>query len=179
MRELTKLLEKINLGAPTKLGNLFMVPVIGTEKENANYYNLTGSLKEGTAEITEVSESGDVPKILFKNRADKPILLVDGEELVGCKQNRVLNLSVLAPASEETEIPVSCVEQGRWSSRGRNFRTSENFEFADLKAAKMRSLAPLWNGLLEQILINLQFGSISTSLQGRAQPRLRAYGRHF
>ena len=73
--------------------------------------------------------------------ADKPILLVDGEELVGCKQNRVLNLSVLAPESEETEIPVSCVEQGRWSSRGRNFRTSENFEFADLKAAKMRSVS--------------------------------------
>ena len=72
-----------------------MVPVIGTER-NANYYNLTGSLKEGTAEITEVSESGDVPKILFKNRADKPILLVDGEELVSCKQNRALNLSVLA-----------------------------------------------------------------------------------
>ena len=141
MRELTTFLETINLGTPTKLGNLFMVPVIGTEKENANYYNLTGSLQEGTAEITEVSESGDVPKILFKNMADKPILLVDGEELVGCKQNRVLNLSVLAPESEETEIPVSCVEQGRWSSRGRNFRTSENFEFADLKAAKMRSVS--------------------------------------
>ena len=39
-----------------------MVPVIGTEKENANYYNLTGSLQEGTAGIAEVSESGDVPK---------------------------------------------------------------------------------------------------------------------
>ena len=111
------------------------------DKHNADYYNLSNTLEKGNAEITEVSESGNVPKILFKNRADKPILLVDGEELVGCKQNRVLNLSVLAPESKDTEIPVSCVEQGRWSSSSRNFHASDNFEFADLKAAKMCSVS--------------------------------------
>ena len=41
-------------------------------------------------------------------------------------------MSLLAPEREETEIPVSGVEQGRWSSRGRNVHTSENFEFAKI-----------------------------------------------
>ena len=141
MKEFSTFLDSLNLGKPAKLGNLFMVPVLGIEKHNTDYYNLSNTLEKGNAEITEVSESGNVPAILFKNRADKPILLVDGEELVGCKQNRVLNLSVLAPESKDTEIPVSCVEQGRWSSRSRNFHASDNFEFADLKAAKMCSVS--------------------------------------
>ena len=134
-------LDDLNLGKPAKLGKLFMVPVLGSDKHNADYYNLSNTLEKGNAEITEVSESGNVPKLLFKNRADKPILLVDGEELVGCKQNRVLNLSVLAPEEKDTEIPVSCVEQGRWSSNSRNFHASDNFEFADLKATKMCSVS--------------------------------------
>ena len=141
MEAFNTFLDGLNFGKPAKLGKLFTVPVLGTEKHNSDYYNLSNTLEKGNAEITEVSESGNVPKILFKNRADKPILLVDGEKLVGCKQNRVLNLSVLAPECKDTEIPVSCVEQGRWSSRSRNFHASDNFEFTDLKAAKMCSVS--------------------------------------
>ena len=52
--------------------------------------------------------------MLFRNLGDKPVLLVEGEELVGAKQNRTLNISILAPPRQETRIPVSCVERGRW-----------------------------------------------------------------
>jgi hypothetical protein len=45
-----------------------------------------------------VSEGGSVPHLLFINDAMRPVLLLDGEELVGAKQNRVLNLTVLAAA---------------------------------------------------------------------------------
>ena len=52
--------------------------------------------------------------MLFRNLGDKPVLLVEGEELVGAKQNRTFNISILAPPRQETRIPVSCVERGRW-----------------------------------------------------------------
>jgi hypothetical protein len=43
-----------------------------------------------------------------------PVLVLDGEELRGAKQNRVLNTTVLIAAHSSMAIPVSCVERGRW-----------------------------------------------------------------
>lgn len=54
-------------------------------------------------------------QLAFRNRGLDPAFLLDGEELVGAKQNRILNLSILVPGQTSLEIPVSCVEQSRWS----------------------------------------------------------------
>jgi len=43
-----------------------------------------------------------------------PVLISEGETLNGGWQNRVVNVSVLVPADTTLEIPVSCVEAGRW-----------------------------------------------------------------
>ena len=58
------------------------------------------------------------------NRADEAVLFVEGEELAGAKQNRVVNSSVLVPARSSIEIPVSCVEQGRWRYTSPHFHSS-------------------------------------------------------
>ena len=68
-------LDNLNLGKPAKLGQLFMVPVLGSDKHNADYYNLSNTLEKGNAEITEVSESGNVPKLLFKIGPINPYFL--------------------------------------------------------------------------------------------------------
>ncbi len=52
------------------------------------------------------------------------MLFLEGEELVGAKQNRILNTSVLVAAHSKVKIPVSCVEQGRWGYRSRGFGSS-------------------------------------------------------
>jgi hypothetical protein len=41
--------------------------------------------------ITEVDEAGDVPTLRITNEAGRPVLLLDGEELIGAKRNRILN----------------------------------------------------------------------------------------
>ena len=56
-----------------------------------------------------------MPELVVENPLDERVLLYDGEELVGAKQNRILNVSVLVEAKSALTIPVSCVEQGRWS----------------------------------------------------------------
>jgi hypothetical protein len=68
----------------------------------------------GLISIEEVSEAGSVGTLRVVNRAGEPVLLVEGEVLLGMKQTRVLNLTILVPATAVLEVPVSCVEAGRW-----------------------------------------------------------------
>ena len=106
-----------------------------------HYSVLDSALFQGHARIKEVSESGHVPQLLFENLGADPILLVDGEQLVGCKQNRVLNMSILAEGGKETEIPVSCVERGRWRSDSSEFSSSDESSFSAMRMAKMASVS--------------------------------------
>ena len=71
------------------------------------------------------SESGSVPELVVENPLAERVLLYDGEELVGAKQNRILNVSVLVEAKSTLTIPVSCVEQGRWSRTLGAFRARQ------------------------------------------------------
>jgi hypothetical protein len=68
----------------------------------------------GGVKVTEVSASGSVPTLHVENTLDVRVFLLDGQELVGAKQNRILNTDVMVPARSKLDIPVSCVEQGRW-----------------------------------------------------------------
>ena len=64
------------------------------------------------------------------------MLLLDGEELVGAKQNRIINLTILVEAHSTTVIPVSCVEQGRWRSESKSFAATRRTHFATGRARK-------------------------------------------
>jgi hypothetical protein len=86
--------------------------------------------------VTEVSEGGSVPQLLVANAGVRPVFLLDGEELVGAKQNRIVNLSILVPAARDLPIPVSCVEQGRWHYRSREFAESPRTMYPSARAAK-------------------------------------------
>ena len=62
-------------------------------------------------EFTELDDSGVVTELRVINHAEIPGLILDGEELKGAKQNRIVNISILLKENFETIIPVSCVEQ--------------------------------------------------------------------
>jgi hypothetical protein len=64
-------------------------------------------------QITEQT-SAKVPTLQATNLTGAPVLLVEGEAVTGGRQDRVLNVSVLLGAGVTIDIPVSCVEQGRW-----------------------------------------------------------------
>ena len=130
------LLKTIEIGTSTTFENLTMYPLLGTSEQKLEYITLDDALAAKTASVTEVSESGSVPDLLFRNDGDIAVLLLDGEELIGAKQNRVLNLSILAPANKTITIPVSCVEAGRWSRRTPEFQSSGRAMYAQGRAAK-------------------------------------------
>src|SRR5438105_6220871 len=98
-----------------------MFPLLDDAAVQPAYVTLDQALEQRTVTIDEVSEAGSVPELKVVNRGVLPVLLVDGEELVGAKQNRVLNLTILVAPGTTTVIPVSCVEAGRWSRRSASF----------------------------------------------------------
>ncbi len=63
------------------------------------------AMDRGTVVVTEVSEAGSVPDLLVRNDSDLPVLMLDGTELRGGKQSRVLNATVLLGGWSQTHIP--------------------------------------------------------------------------
>lgn len=75
------------LGTPVQFENLTMHPLLAEDGGDPDYLTLDEALDSGTARVTEVSEAGSVPELRFDNGGDRRVLLLDGEELVGEKQN--------------------------------------------------------------------------------------------
>lgn len=141
MTAINKALQAVSLGEVQTFANLQITPLLAQAAGIADYMTLSEAQALGLAVITEVSESGSVPTLLLENTADKAVFLLDGEELVGAKQNRILNLTLLVPAKTTLEIPVSCVEQGRWSHRTREFASAERTFFSKGRARKARRVS--------------------------------------
>jgi hypothetical protein len=121
--------------------NLTLVPLRGEghQVRFQDYLLASEAIDAGVLTVTEVDESGTVPELMAVNDADRPILLVDGEELQGAKQNRILNTSVLLPPKSKTRIPVSCVEEGRWSHVSPTFKAG-NYAPSSLRQRKSRDV---------------------------------------
>jgi hypothetical protein len=69
------------------------------------------------------------------------VLILDGEELVGAKQNRIVNLTILVAAQQTLHIPVSCVEAGRWARRSREFAAAGRAHYATGRARKLEQVS--------------------------------------
>jgi hypothetical protein len=135
-----RLLAGVKLGKPRSVGPLTLVPITAELPTEVHYRSLRDAIADETLTVAEVSESGSVPDLRAKNAGDTAVIIVDGEELVGAKQNRVLNTTVLIGANTEILIPVSCVEQGRWSSRSALFAVSPNISPHRVRHAQRESV---------------------------------------
>lgn len=145
MPSIHEILESIQVEEPTTFRNLTVFPIIGRNGSPPDYLTLDEALAEQSAHLTEVSEGGSVPELRFVNDAGMAVFLLDGEELIGAKQNRVLNVSILIAAKQSVVIPVSCVEQGRWGRQSFEFRSSPRAHYAAGRAIKMAAVSRSMN----------------------------------
>ena len=120
-------------------GPLCIVPLRSTVKVASRYVLLDQAISGGTLTVSEVSEAGSVPYLQAINKGPWPVLIFDGEELVGAKQNRITNATILVGVGK-TVLPVSCVEQGRWSSRSQSFASGTYASQPSLRLFKERKV---------------------------------------
>jgi hypothetical protein len=128
------------VGEPVDHRGIVVAPLVPFRDPVARYATLDDALVRGL-EITETGPDGAVPELAVSNPLDEAVLLYDGEELAGAKQNRILDVSVLVASRTKLVVPVSCVEQGRWRAVSRRFSSSGHVAHAELRRAKARALA--------------------------------------
>ena len=128
-------LDTVAIGWPiTRLGVSFFPVYLATNGLPAIETGNTSEL------VVDELDEPSVNALRVRNPGDKPLLVVEGEHFLGGKQNRAVNVTVLVPALGDLEIPVSCLEQGRWGRR-RAARRDEAFTATRVRAAKNAGVA--------------------------------------
>lgn len=123
MKSLQEEIDGLAIGELSHYRNLTILPLLRPQPAapDSGYLLLEEAIGSGAVRVTEIGEVGTVPELHFTNGGLRPVLLLDGEELIGAKQNRTLNLTILAAPNCTITIPVSCVEAGRWQHTSVSF----------------------------------------------------------
>jgi hypothetical protein len=137
---LDQALQSLEIGEPVSHGLLHIFPLKGDTHPEQDISLLEGALQAGTLHIEELHEAGSVPELRVVNEGSLRVLILEGDELIGAKQNRVVNSSVLVAAGSHLILPVSCVERGRWSYRSRAFSPGTGSPHLALRRLKTRSV---------------------------------------
>ena len=116
----------ITIGKRIESNGLTVFPLDLKERLKAFVDSGLDMIDKGLVKVKEVSDAGSVPTLYVINDCKSHVLFVEGDQLVGAKQNRICNSSVLIAPESFAEIPVSCVEQGRWAKKSSAFASSNN-----------------------------------------------------
>lgn len=123
--------------------------------ENLSVYFIHGRSADGPVPLTlkeameagkiVVHETGNVNMLSIENASAEEVFVQAGDIVKGGQQDRVLTISMLVPArSGRLDIAAYCVEQGRWSARGkedvRKFASAE--KALPSRDAKLAMFAP-------------------------------------
>jgi len=131
-------LSGLSVGEPTTCRQLTVWPLLGDDATRERYFTLDEAVSQGWAAITEIAPDGSIPEVQIVNDSPYQVLAIDGEELAGARQDRVVNITVLVPHVARVLLPVCGVEEGRWSYRGRALRPTPRVQDASGRARRTR-----------------------------------------
>jgi len=140
MEHIISFLETAKLARKQVYRNLTVFPLLAPDGNTPDYRTLEQALAEKLIQITELNMEGSVPELKLKNLGKKSVLIIEGEELVGAKQNRIVNSSFFIAGKTEVVIPVSCVEQRRWTYRSESFASGKRMMHASLRRAHQEDI---------------------------------------
>ncbi len=130
--------DQIEINQPINISGLKLYPLNLPKNKNIdNLVSFDHLLKKKKARALEVSEEGNVNSIKIVNDSPHNLFIFDGEVILGAKQNRISERSVILKPYSETILSVFCIERGRWQYRGvREFAESKFAASPKMRAAK-------------------------------------------
>jgi len=192
---ITNYLEQLKVGRKQSYKNLALYPLLSTYSSGLEYLLLDEALSENLIKVVEVDSDGSVPELKVVNKSPKMILILDGEELVGAKQNRIVNTTILVKGKTTIVIPVSCVEHGRWSYDSPRFHSQKRMMSSNLRAMKTEQInysvrssgefradqGAIWDGIAEKanrMAAPSPTGAMA-AIYDKEMPSIEEYVKHF
>jgi hypothetical protein len=140
------------LAAPIAFKNLTLVPVVATtaELDDTDYLVLDEGMQAGAVTIEE-EDDASVNQLTLTNKSARPLFVMAGEVVVGGKQDRIIGKNTVVPAQSTQEVPVFCVEHGRWTGRHAEFASAGVLAHQTLRAkAAYEQQGDVWNEVAEK-----------------------------
>ncbi len=164
--------EPLRVGEPDLAGPLTVFPIFGPAPQ-LEYVAFAQGRTAGVI-IKELESGPSVRDLVVDNPTRTAVLLYEGEEVLGAQQNRNFDTSVLIPAGERLQVPVSCMEAGRWdaSRHAEEFRPAPQAADPTLRRQKARQAQESLAAGAGPAPTRAQSGTRSTSVTcGRGQYR--------
>lgn len=109
---------------PITVESLTLTPILAKESASKeSLIVLDEAMKKKLVRIHEV-EGGQVNNLTLTNKSDQPLFLLAGEVIIGGKQDRIIGSNTIVPPNKTQDVPVFCVEHGRWDNSSKEFTTA-------------------------------------------------------
>ena len=183
-----RFLKNYEIGEPFFLRNLVLAPVLAKTNGGDGYMVLEQAIQSKSARIFD---RGNVNTVELDYLGDQPLFIMEGEEILGALQNRVVNTSVVVEEPHTVHLPVVCVEKGRWSGNSQ-FRESQTVAYPSLRAILASSVyeslktrhefsanqSQIWQSV-DQTLKSLQVHSATQSMHDAYQTMEEEIGHYL
>ncbi|MGN6104191.1 MAG: ARPP-1 family domain-containing protein, partial [Kofleriaceae bacterium] len=141
--------ERNSMLAPIQIESLTLTPVIVNKppsaKEQVDMLVLDEAMAAKKVKIREVS-SEDVNSLTLINSADQPVFVLAGEVIIGGKQDRIIGTNIVIPPKSTQDVPVFCVEHGRWDNSSKEFTSARALAHGRLRGkANYENQSEVWS----------------------------------
>jgi ARG/rhodanese/phosphatase superfamily protein len=143
----------LSLGPAARIGMIEVLPLVRVGESGLADLLAHEALASAVLEVLE-KDGGVVQELLARNKAERPVVIIEGETLVGARQNRIVAHTVVVGAGTDVVVPVGCMEHGRWHFTTAQFASgaspSEWKMRREIKASVMRSRSAGRKAALDQ-----------------------------
>jgi hypothetical protein len=122
---------------------------------NGNIISLGDAVNKGLARISErgTASTDNVHWLIIENLAHKNIFIASGDIVAGGRQDRMVSRdTVMGANTAKMQIPVMCVEEGRWSEKEKKFTYEEK---ANLHVRRVldrsKNQVTIWREIYDQL----------------------------
>jgi hypothetical protein len=130
-------------------GSLDIIPLViaAPPEVDEDMLVLDEAMKKKLVRIHEVDEGGSVNQLRLTNKAKEPVFLLAGEVILGGKQDRIIGRNTIIPAKTTLDVPVFCVEHGRWDENAKvEFKSANALAHGRLRAkASFEDQSEVWD----------------------------------